>query len=760
MLRTNFNLRDACGKHPTFQPYFVYTNPPIVSMGQTYDQDKKNDTRAFILIRTKLNLWNLRRNKVELSYFQECLESALRQTYPNTSIIILKYGLFALPLFTTKYWWCPRVVRKIVNRHKTNTNITVPEVYVYHHNNRGAALSLYNIHRILIDKIGKIEVNDNDIAILLDDDDMLVNSSVVQDIVDRMDKKNASICLTQFESIGESSLNIVNQAGRIHNNLIKELNEQGGDVTPCSSTESFGESALCFADSLGWTKAYRIKVIKKYHEDLLSIFKRECKLKCFLRNNDAFEDFPEIINLCRKDVKTTVLATPTHKYRKHPNSITATPREKDFKCKRTAYLTLLMKLYNELTGKNEGKNKDKNILRKDSDKTIARYFTIKILTIENILAKFRTNGINQEPNNCGFWGWLVKSVKDIWNYKNNKWLRESKQGSFVEWLIESLNRERVLSPFLELLNNNTTPSELPKEVVKRVCKKEAEQGIVDMCHCFGDKSTRFQTDRIKTIKRQLWIYRGIIAITFTIIGLIIYLWIFSKADEKGGFLDFGAFAAIATAICGWATTNIHRIKTERAQEDTITDMFGNAVDDLIRHIVAGYMVLYKIQQDMLPLSTHPKKPAKVHFSNLKVSQQSLLMSDKFDNNLVVQEFKNLPRLRVNIRNINNSAEYMERYLDDSAYDSTHMYNIIEWEMNRYMGYFVNFMFFKENNMFRFPDETEREIFLKTHQLYNHFAKIACSNHPDYPKLIRNLKLEERYEAYKEDRGDNRKVLIF
>ena len=715
--------------------------------------ESKAVTHAYILIRTKLNLKCFFRNGEKYRYFRECLESALRQTYPNTSIIILKYGLFALPFFTTKYWWRPRVVRKIVNCHKANTNATVPEVYVYHHNNRGAALSLYNIRRILIEKIGKIDVNDNDIAILLDDDDMLVNSSVVQDIVDSMDKKNASICLTQFESIGESSLNIVNQAGRIHNNLLKELNEQGGNVTPCSSTESFGESALCFADSLGWTKVYRINVIKKYHEDLLSLFKRECKLKCFLRNNDAFEDFPEIINLCRKDVKTTVLAAPTHIYRKHQNSITATPRKKDFKRKRTAYLTLLMRLYQKLEN-------DKLRPCSAPRKTIARYFTIKILTIENILAKFRTNSINQKPDNCGLLGWLFKPVIDIWNYINNMWLRKSEPGSFVEWLIESLNRARVLSPFLDLLNNNTTPSELPKEVVKRVCKKEAEQGIVDMCHCFGDKSTRFQTDRINSIIIRTIFNIFIIVITLTIIVLIICFCIFCNADEKGGFLDFGAVAAIAIAICGWATTNIHRITTERVQEDTITNMFGNAVDDLIRHIVAGYMVLYKIQQDMLPLSTHTKKPAKVHFSNLKVSQQSLLMSDEFDNNLVVQEFKNLPRLRVNIRNINNSAEYMERYLDDSAYDSTHMYNIIEWEMNRYMGYYVNFMFFKENNMFRFPDETEREIFLKTHQLYNHFAKIACSNHPDYPKLIRDLKLEERYEAYKEDRGDNRKVLIF
>lgn len=693
--------------------------------------ESKAVTHAYILIRTKLNLKCFFRNGKKYRYFRECLESALRQTYPNTSIIILKYGLFALPFFTTTYWWHPRVVRKIVNCHKTNTNATVPEVYVYHHNNRGAALSLYNIRRILIEKIGKIDVNDNDIAILLDDDDMLVNSSVVQDIVDSMDKKNASICLTQFESIGESSLNIVNQAGRIHNNLLKELNEQGGNVTPCSSTESFGESALCFADSLGWTKVYRINVIKKYHEDLLSLFKRERKLKRFLRKNNAFEDFPEIINLCRKDVKTTVLAAPTHKYRKHQNSITATPRQKDFKRKRPAYLRLLMRLYLAL--------KEKGMLHTGSDYTIARYFSIKILTIENILAKFRTN--------CS----------------NKRWLRNSHNGTFVQWLIDSLKKEKTLFYFKKLLKQSLLKNQIklsvndaPEDIIKRVCNNEVKRGIVDISHCFCDNSTHFKTRRIKNIKWRIRSFIVIIAMSICGAGC---LWYYVTTHLDNGIPALSAIVAGVIAICSWAATNIYRINTERTQEDKITDMFGKAVDDLIRHIVAGYMVLHRIQQD-LHRSTPIKKPAKVHFSNLKVSQQSLLMSDEFDNNIIVQEFKNLPRLRVNIRNINNSAEYMERYLDDSAYNSTHMYQIIDWEMNRYMGYFVNFMFFKENNMFRFPDETEREIFLRTHQLYNHFVEIAYKEHPNYPKLISELKLKERYEAYKEDRGDNRKVLIF
>lgn len=747
--------------------------------------ESKTATHAYILIRTKLNLNGFFWKRTKYRYFRECLESALRQTYENTTIIILQDDNFSIHCAPTRYNLRPRIVREIINhyegnkqpessnlldiikniinRYKNNSDQPNPKVLVHRCNSHGAAQSLYNIRKIVcgINHKG----NDNDIAILLDDDDMLASSSVVQEIVDKMDECNAQICLTQFNTIGDTSLNILNQAGRIHNDLIKAIqnnrNKHSISITQKCNIKPFGKGALCFADSLGWTKVYRIKVIKQYHEDLEGLFKKEwwpmtvlskkdcfkdCKwfkyiqekttfkkyrLKQFLRKNDAFEDFPEIINLCRKDFKTTVLTTPTHKYRKHPNSITATPRQKDFKRKRPAYLRLLMKLYLAL--------KEKGMLHTGSDYTIARYFSIKILTIENILAKFRTN--------CS----------------NKRWLRNSHNGTFVQWLIDSLKKEKTLFDFKKLLKQSLLKNQIklsvndaPEDIIKRVCNNEVKRGIVDISHCFCDNSTHFKTRRIKNIKWRIRSFIVIIAMSICGAGC---LWYYVTTHLDNGIPALSAIVAGVVAICSWAATNIYRINTERTQEDKITDMFGKAVDDLIRHIVAGYMVLHRIQQD-LHRSTPIKKPAKVHFSNLKVSQQSLLMSDEFDNNIIVQEFKNLPRLRVNIRNINNSAEYMERYLDDSAYNSTHMYQIIDWEMNRYMGYFVNFMFFKENNMFRFPDETEREIFLRTHQLYNHFVEIAYKEHPNYPKLISELKLKERYEAYREDRGVNRKVLIF
>lgn len=684
-------------------------------------------THAYILIRTKLDLECIIWRRKKYKYFRECLESALRQTYPNTSVIIHQDDNLSLRCTPKKYSSQPRVVENIIRHYKGSLEHPAPQVLTYVCNSHGAAQSLYNIREVVC----QIAHND-DIAILLDDDDMLTSTTIVEEIVAKMDNdKRADICISQFETIGEPTLNIVNQAGYIHNDLIERLDKQNtNDIIRCD-TEIYGKGALCFADSLGWTKAYRIKVIKAYHQDLLSLFKTERELKRFLRKNNAFEDFPEVINLCRKDFNTTVLATKTHKYRKHPNSITATPRKQDFRCKRTAYLTLLMELYLKLTHENK-------FNEAEGCSIIARYFTIKILTIENLLAKFRTRN------------------------KHKKWLHKTYNGSFVEWLISSLRKRELLYDFKQLLKTSLlshltkpTVDDMCEDIIKCACAEEAKRGIVDICHCFGDNSTHFQTERINNIKRRLCSNQ--LFIGFVVIATIVICISILKEYEKAEAV-LSCVITVAIGLCGWAGTNILRIKTESVQDDKITEMFSNAIDDLVRHIVAGYMVLHKIQQEIDRDSA--AKPAKVHFSNLKVSQQSLLMSDEFDNNLVVQEFKNLPRLRVNIRNINNSAEYMENYLDNPAYNAKDMYDIIDWEMNRYVGYFVNIMFFKENNVFRFPKPEERDIFLKTHRLYKDFIDKACGEGCDYKHLILKLKLEDRYRAYCNDRGENRKVLIF
>ena len=687
-------------------------------------------THAYILIRTKLNLSCANSNDDKHYYFRECLESALKQTYEHKTIIILQDSSLKFNKDPHRHDKLPAFIQNIVAKHNAKEKKDLcKSIYFYSCNSKGAAQSLFNIREIVINDFAKGENRDEDIVILLDDDDMLFNTAVVKNIVDRMndDKGKADICLTQFDTIGENSLNIINQGGNVHNTLIQDLSLEN-IVSPETETKSYGRGSLCFADSLGWTKVYRVKVVKEYHKLLREIFgNKEGELKCFLKRNDAFEDFPEIINLCIKGFTTTALNKTTHIYRKHKKSITAKRRKTDFVRKRVEYLTLLIQLYNKL--------KEHDRLLTNSDVVVARYTIIKVITIENILARIRSehtrkNRIEQLIDKC-----------------IHRWGTNSHNGSFVKWFTDCLHKKSILPEFVSLVKdaliNGDTKYDYATSIIEEACTQEAKKGYVDVCYCFSERSTIFQTNRLADIWKQIAILICIICIA-GVIGMLI----------TGTKEIFG----IATII-GVIQFTYNTYKTtvsENDQEDKLSSIFSNAVDDLARHIVAGYLVLHKIQQEL----THSTaKPAKVHFSNLKVPQQTLLMSDEFDKYLVVHEFKNIPRLRANIRNINNSAEYMMNIIDDKNYNPAALQSAIEWEMRRYVGYFVNFMFFKENHMFRFPNPTERDIYLRTHHLYKDFVKIAGVSANDYDSAIKDLRLEERYEEYCKDRGNDRFVLF-
>jgi hypothetical protein len=264
----------------------------------------------------------------------------------------------------------PKFCRDIINHHWEVTH-KEPTARVYFHscNSRGAAHALYNIREVLF----KHSINDEDIVILLDDDDLLAYSGAVKDIVARMDEGNAKVCVTQFKTIGQVETSIVNRGGVRHNALVKQKKLEA------QMEEPFDKGSLCFADSLGWTKSYRVGLLKEYHNDLLNHFGSKRNLVKFLCKNDAFEDFPEIINLCRKDCDAVGLDKKTHAYRKLRGSITSSPHRRDFLQKRPNYLALLMGLYKEL--------KSCGRLAEGANWVIARYFAVKILTVENVLAK-------------------------------------------------------------------------------------------------------------------------------------------------------------------------------------------------------------------------------------------------------------------------------------------------------------------------------------------------------------------------------------
>lgn len=625
---------------------------------------------VYVLIRTRWQFFLAGLFKKRYRYFRDCLDSVLRQDYDKISVVILQdcwWKLSGKPRMSR----LPKFCRKIIA-----DNSSSAEVLFYSCNSRGAAHSLYNIREIMF----RLSSSD-DIAVLLDDDDILAYSKAISDIVGKM-ASGANICVTEFENIGQSSLSIVNCGGSRHNTVVG-----CNDLNP-SMSAPYGKGSLCFVDSLGWTKCYRVSVLKQYHDDLIECFGSQTRLFRFLYRNDAYEDFPEIINLCRKNVKVVGLDKCTHAYRKHAGSITSTPRKRDFNRKRPEYLSLLIRLYNNLD--------KKKYLDKDAYRVIARYSVVKILTIENILAKFRGDN------------WLVLG------------LRNTEKGFFVRRFLEVLRQEGMVDTFVNLLKrtdclaidesikiykkieNEVGDADSPYKVIYTACYNEAVNGCVDLSNVICDQPTRH---RINMIWKERYLYISIVSIY---IGLAVAgVWL-----ANGGKIKIDAWQVIVAAVIPLAggLYGIYARRKDLMRNYMIrTERFCESVKELQRHVMAGLNILMNIKY-ALEDQDISYRPAKIHFTNLKVLSQ--LTTSEWDDYIVIDKYDNLPNLRVNIRNIDNSARFMEEYVERGDYDGKEMLKIVEWEIVRYVGYIIRFRFFTENKSFMMLDAKQTSLYVK------------------------------------------------
>ena len=667
---------------------------------------------VYVLIRTKLQFYSPYFSKQNYGYFCDALKSVLSQTYPNITIVILQ-----------DCWWkmsskpqtapLPKFCKKIVNEYKKDGGDCFSQILFYSANSRGAAHALYNIRQIVL----KLSQDENDIVMMLDDDDLLTNKDSIKDIVNRLREKNSQVCITKFKLIGQKNLDIVNRGGLIHNKLVEKLDGTNLiDLKP---------GHLCFADSLGWTKSYRVSVLREYYDDLLQYFGSRKKMVNFFIKNDSFEDFPEIINLCRSNVRVVSLNKTTHSYRKHQSSITAKTKEIDFMGKRPAYLTLLMGLYGQIENK----------LKKDASVVISRYLVVKILTIENILAKIKTR---------------------TFRYKK-QWYHKIDNGFFLHCLLDTFQKAHVQDLFLRIAIDaykkekqyqKFDKSEKYKSnisVIEKICEIEARRGYVDVVSCMQEKAYNFQ------VKRKIKISEFYVFI-ITLLALIILLaFVMPSKDSNDVVHSLGL--AFAGAALSWIATRYRNIKTEQDKERKLTDMFSNAVDELRRHIIANMNVLLRIQEEMNENETF--MPSKVHFTNLKIVDHSFFMSDKSDEYIIIDEFKQLSLLRVHIRNINNSANALEECIKDNS-NRAYLADFIKWEVARYIGYIISLMYFNENRAFSFPNHDRLEIYTNNR---NALEEIAKSMIPLNGSEIKKLEtVTAIYNYYCNERKTKREVL--
>ena len=691
---------------------------------------------VYILIRTKHQFYLTNIFQKRYHYFREALESTLRQSHPNLNIIILQdswWRLRSKPKMVRLPKFCADIYKNYQKEAETKNK---RRIYFYSTNSRGAAHALYNIRQVLF----KFSKNDEDIAIMLDDDDIFSSSNVVEEIAKILNNESAAIGISQFRIIGDTKKNIVNKGGNPHNELVKNKRALTSD-----------NSELAFADSLGWTKSYRVGVLKQYHNDLYKVFGSIKRLERFLFRNNAYEDFPEIINLCRKDVKVMATGVCSHAYRKHSSSITAKPRRKDFSRKRPNYLALLVKLYDNLN--KEGRLTDK------SNIVIARYCTIKMLVIENILARYRdSDKIFWRLINLKREYFLRRMVITLrkWGVLNTytKMLKDTEESS------RSINNalfkasdvvQKIIDEEVNKLDDRNKKTDWPFAQICKACLRECFNGRVDITNLIADKSI---TLRAKLNKKRVWSKAIYIFLGLFFVGGV---WILLDKNKVA------TIVSIVSTILGFLFTLNQKQAERDIKRKQYTNMYIESVKELNRHITAGLNILLQLKKE---LDDNQKKlnnqkeldnqqyyrPAKVHFTNLKVEQASMLLSSEFDKYIIVEEFSNLPNLRVNIRNINNSAEFMEEYVYSDKYDPHYMQKIIEWEIVRYVSYITRLSFFADKRTFALPSSTALLLYV----MYDDVIK-------DLSKKLKGADVTEKmltnyFIDFLKDRTEERKVL--
>lgn len=313
--------------------------------------------KVYLLVRTI---------SVEPFYLNKTLESIERQSYKNFQVIVIEDLKPNSEDSPTKV---------------SSSVVTKAQKVVEEYNDREKHPSLYNhitfcklecggpATAMMHERNFFLKMTDKrDISVILDDDDELRTDDALLNIVHAITRNKANLCLSSFESKGDLGLDITNNGGGVHNHLIRLYSRE--------SISKF-DPKLCYASSIGWTKACTAEVIEKYmrllnkHEQ-----KHPGESYCSFKK---YEDFPDFIMLLFKGTVITGVHEATHNYHKRLGRITTAPAKRDFSFCRAKNLNLLIELV--------GDNGDEFPNAKEAMKHTLEFVLFKTCQIEDIYHK-------------------------------------------------------------------------------------------------------------------------------------------------------------------------------------------------------------------------------------------------------------------------------------------------------------------------------------------------------------------------------------
>ena len=667
----------------------------------------------------------------------------------------------------------------------------------------GSAYALYKLRESFLQK-----AQDNRaVAIILDQDDKL-QPGAIKNIVSNM--PNDGIVVSPFRVIDEEGLDITDDGGRFHNTLSRFMRfkwfrvfieKQKWATAPIKYKKVFFPfsgselKAVCKTiwynigrfflhywhrflnhfipriglsdlSSIGWTKSYSREAMEKYHSALADLIKNNvsltidesgnnpesAKITKFFKELDAYEDFIDFYVLLLKDVPISGILTVSHNYFKHPDSITSTPKLEDFSIKRTNSLLTLIDLCYATAKANS------SALRTDFKRLLHRFVASKSYQITTILKKYCSDYNEYGKKQYAEFAAMVHE-----EYFVNKLSRlgsgEDRNINQDKLLFEHkfTRTENTAKNFTDLFCKDTYESiaeyktkltaHSPRNILLSSMKQEGEL-----------RNTRKKTAKVNsrvTIsshrKSQLRMTR-----IFLILATAVFIGIVCLSYTKPQYVNQNAallaFLGVAFTIL---VKELGRIRTSIEEDSSTLKLYYSEFIDLTRHLEANMKVLLAIRKEAVgentsEVSDKQVKAQNIHFDNLKWPLTSVLFSDEMAKLMPREKVEDFTRLKVNIRNINNSAQW----LTELATKGELTVSELDWELSRCFGYLIN-LYYMECHDFRFATQNELDNYI-----HDNFIRYKLT------MLFMDYRSDKRYEMveyfitrYYNDRRMKRAVLV-
>lgn len=616
------------------------------------------------------------------------------------------------------------------------------------------------------------------VIISFDQDDEL-KPKAIRRICKAMTDKG--VVLTPFSIVSAGGKDITGDGGRIQQKIAKKLslhpvvNEeaQNAKQSSCNTLKD-----IVYASSLGWSKSYSYYALKKYHEALTKFLNdSRVSVSEYYSKHKNYEDFVDFFALLLSDVTITATRKKTHIYNKYSDSITSNPSVDAFRLDRTASLITLIDLCYST----------KAILRSDFKRLLLRYVSIKVTDIERILEGYRKDFANGDEKKREFdeathENYFIAKLRRLAEVDIRYGKPEQKQDEDLFNLAKPVYCEKTKSNFKDLFSCETINAIGPYEaelsnadsrlVLEKAVLKEKEFRPVKPTRK-QKKKERLERRRLRKRKEEeiskrydkrmtpnqirqivLWVLIGF----FGLFLVAFILWALGVIPVWKGYQDTNKILpeiiAILLAILTFLLNEVSKVGILAREEATKKKLYFSEFEDLIRHLEANLKVMIEVRKQI----SDNKIPASVHFSNLAWPESSCLFSDEMSKIIDKGKVDDFARLKVNLRNIQNSARWLSVYVRQD-HTMEELCEAIDWEIARHFGYLMNFHYMKNNN-FQFPTPAELDYYIKEKHLKEYLSTlfISYSGEPEHgSSKTENFSREEMVEKYMKIYNDDRRM---